>query len=138
MINHSIGKWFIFFDLLSDLNGSISQFNFIRYTLFGPKFESYKSNTLVVLASTLYFKASWTNKFVELTPEKVAEQNLCYTTNVEELQNGDCSDVTWLYKEESIPYTKFTGFVQAQVFEIPVKSSASDNGDVTNKVCDRM
>ena len=90
------------------------------------------SDTLVVLASTLYFNASWQDKF-ELLPRNQA-QKLCYSSSIANQLSSQCSPVTWMTKEENIFHHKFSGTVNAQAFEIPLKNGKSGKNDITNKV----
>ena len=89
------------------------------------------SDTLVVLASTLYFKASWNQQFNIMKNRDI--KNLCWATTANNLMNSECDSVTWMKKEESIAhlaYTRQSG--GTNVFEIPLKNGKGD--DVTNKV----
>ena len=86
------------------------------------------------MASTLYFKASWNKQFDVLSYDQIQKENLCYTTSTDNLLYSQCSDVTWMKKEESIVYQKYDSQFKAQVFEIPLKNSKSHAGGITNKV----
>jgi len=93
-----------------------------------------KRDTLAVLASTVFFKANWQQKFQVLTEAQSEARNLCYSNSVENLLNGQCSPVTWMTKTEYVTYRRFTSGVNAQVFEMPLRNAKSAVGDITNKV----
>ena len=87
------------------------------------------SDSLVVLASSLYFKASWELKFNIMSEQKANE--FCWTTTVQDLLNSNCEEsITWMYKEESVPFTKFKKFANndVTVFEMPLKNSRASTG----------
>jgi len=98
--------------------------------LFG---EPISTDTLVILASTLYFKASWAEKFKVMSAKEA--QNQCWTKTVEDIQNGACADgVTWMQKTDKVPFHQLRSSMgKVNVFEIPLREEANSDGD-TNKM----
>jgi len=98
--------------------------------------EPIDRQTLVVLASTLYFKASWNNKFQVLPADY--ESGLCFARSVDDLLHSVCDDVTWLHKEEDVffyewMHTPGSPIKKATMFEIPLKNTKAGNGQISNK-----
>ena len=93
------------------------------------------SDTLVVLASTLYFKASWNQKF-DIIKNQRELKNLCWSTTTAKMLNSECDDVTWMKKEENVVHLEYKmgNGMNANVFEIPLKHGNSDLNGNTNKV----
>lgn len=101
--------------------------------------EPLDSDTLVILASTLYFKASWNQKFKILKEKEVAKDNLCWTTSSKALLADECQDVTWMRKEESVNIAKTvfrteTSMKPIEVIEIPLKNAKRSFNETNNKV----
>ena len=95
-------------------------------------------DTLVVLASTLYFKASWKGKFDLLPKGSPEDKRLCFATSAEGLMKSECADVQWMVKEGEMAYRNLydrrTG-VKARIIDIPLKNKAFDiDGQDTHQV----
>ena len=58
-------------------------------------------------------------------------KEFCWTTTVQDLLDSKCEEsITWMYKEESVPFTKFKNFGNndVTVFEMPLKNSRASTG----------
>jgi len=88
------------------------------------------SDTLVILASSLYYKASWTEKFRLIKQGSKEEErlNLCWAPSWEILQTGVCQEgIQWMRKEEDLHIHQIEGVNKTTVVELPMKSKAVEN-----------
>merc|ERR1719284_1803891 len=82
--------------------------------------EPLDSQTIVMLVSTLYFKASWNEKF-----ESVRKDPPCYYANMGDLvASKPCDDVTYMGKEEEVYHTedKTNDFGDVDIFDLSLKA----------------
>ena len=97
-------------------------------------------DTLVVLASTLYFKASWKGKFDLIPKGSQEDRKHCFATTYEGLVKSDCADVQWMVKEGEMSYLVLQNRrgatkVKATIIDIPLKNKAFDiDGQDTHQV----
>ena len=100
--------------------------------------EDLESDTLVILASSLYFKASWTGKFRLIKKGSKEDQALCWAESTQGLLNSECNDaIQWMKKEQDISLAKImNGFEpQATVVEVPMKQKKNGDSKPENMVC---
>merc|ERR1711868_304365 len=93
--------------------------------------EPLDSQTIVMLVSTLYFKASWNEKF-----ELVSKNPPCYVTSKDDLLGSTrCHDVTYMGKEEEVYLTteKTTDFNNVDIFDLNLKSRKNKDGNDEHK-----
>ena len=97
-------------------------------------------DTLIVLASTLYFKASWKGKFDLIPKGSPEDKRLCFATSTEGLIKGDCADVQWMVKEGEMSHRflqnrRGATKVRATIIDIPLKHKTFDiDGQDTHQV----
>jgi len=90
--------------------------------------EPLGTDTLVILASTLYFKASWKGKF-DLIPKGTPEdKRLCWATSAEGLTKSECADVQWMTKEGYMAYFPIKRGHKsiATVIDIPLRNRKNE------------
>ena len=89
------------------------------------------TNTMAILTSTPYFKASWQGKF-DLIPKGSPEDNrVCFASTTQDLINSICQDVQWMTKEGLMGYTQLQNRrtnIRAEIIDIPFMT-ASNNID---------
>jgi len=93
--------------------------------------EPLDSQTIVMLVSTLYFKASWNEKF-----ELVRKNKPCYKANMRDLIDHpeQCDDVTYMGKEEEVYSTKEkTDFGDVDIFDLSLKARKNKDGNDEHK-----
>jgi len=93
--------------------------------------EPLDSQTIVMLVSTLYFKASWNEKF-----ELVRKAAPCYYANMKDLVDANpCDDVKYMGKEEEVYSTKekTTDFGDVDIFDLSLKSRKNKDGNDEHK-----
>merc|ERR1711973_364816 len=93
--------------------------------------EPLDSQTIVMLVSTLYFKASWNEKF-----ESVRKNPPCYFSKQADLINhpDQCEDVTYMWKEEEVYSTKeITDFGNVDIFDLSLKARKNKDGNDEHK-----
>jgi len=93
--------------------------------------EPLDSQTIVMLVSTLYFKASWNEKF-----ESVRKDPPCYYANMGDLvASKPCDDVTYMGKEEEVYHTedKTNDFGDVDIFDLSLKARKNKDGNDEHK-----
>jgi len=96
--------------------------------------EPLDSDTLVILASTLYFKASWDKKFKVLDQREVEESNMCFSLSRDDLMNSKCmKNIEWIKKTDNVNVMNYNGMKKATVFELPLQNGQTQNGQINNK-----
>merc|ERR1711868_22156 len=94
--------------------------------------EPLDSQTIVMLVSTLYFKASWNEKF-----ESVRKDPPCYFSNMKDFlaDPSTCDDVKYMGKEEEVYYTneKTHDFGDVEIYDLALKSRKNKDGNDENK-----
>jgi len=94
--------------------------------------EPLDSQTIVMLVSTLYFKASWSEKF-----ELVRKNKPCYVTTLGNLlaEPTICDDVTYMGKEEEVYSTeeKTEDFGKVHIFDLSLKNRKNKDGNDEHK-----
>merc|ERR1712012_1230290 len=94
--------------------------------------EPLDSQTIVMLVSTLYFKASWNEKF-----ELVRKAAPCYYANMKDFlaDPSTCDDVKYMGKEEEVYYTneKTHDFGDVEIYDLALKSRKNKDGNDENK-----
>merc|ERR1711973_988567 len=93
--------------------------------------EPLDSQTIVMLVSTLYFKASWNEKF-----ESVRKNPPCYKANMKDLIDHpeQCDDVTYMGKEEEVYIIKEkTDFGDVDIFDLSLKARKNKDGNDEHK-----
>merc|ERR1711868_247285 len=93
--------------------------------------EPLDSQTIVMLVSTLYFKASWNEKF-----ELIRKNPPCYISSLAGFDgNGQCDDVTYMGKEEEVYSTteKTTDFNNVDIFDLSLKNRKNKDGNDEHK-----
>merc|ERR1712227_267086 len=93
--------------------------------------EPLDSQTIVMLVSTLYFKASWNEKF-----ESVRRDPPCYYANMGDLvASKPCDDVTYMGKEEEVYHTedKTNDFGDVDIFDLSLKARKNKDGNDEHK-----
>merc|ERR1711868_55740 len=93
--------------------------------------EPLDSQTIVMLVSTLYFKASWNEKF-----ELIRKNPPCYISSLAGFDgNGQCDDVTYMGKEEEVYSTteKTTDFNNVDIFDLSLKNIKNKDGNDEHK-----
>lgn len=112
-------------DFQNNAEGATNQINeWINGTTNGkiPKLfrEALTEDTLMVLASSLYFRASWQNRFDLATSE-----NLCWQSTREQMKSGVCDeDVVFMTQTGS--FHEYTVEKKFKVIEIPMKEHKQD------------
>ena len=99
--------------------------------------EDLASDTLVILASSLYFKASWNEKFRLIKHGSKEDQALCWAQSAQALMNSECSEnIQWMKKEEDISIHSIKAGFQpiAKIVEIPMKNKKNDDSKDEHKV----
>ena len=94
------------------------------------------TDTLVVLASTLYFKASWNEKFYMIKKGSEYDKELCFGTSIDNILNSICENVQWMRKTEDVHYHFYmNGNTKiATVVDLPMKNKKFGDKDFDNKV----
>merc|ERR1711962_569609 len=96
--------------------------------------EPLDNDTLVILASTLYFKASWDKKFKALDKREIIDQNICFASSTQDLLDSNCHEnIGWIGKTDNLVYMEYRGPVQATVFELPMQNGGAKNVVINNK-----
>lgn len=99
--------------------------------------EPLASDTLVVLASSLYFKASWNEKFRLIKQGSKEDQNLCWARSKEDLLNSICDQgIQWMKKEEDLFSHQIKEGYQsiATIVDISMKNKRIDDKEEEHKV----
>jgi len=93
------------------------------------------TDTLVVLASTLYFKASWNEKFYMIKKGSDYDKELCFVTSVEKLLGNICENVQWMRKTEDVHYHFYMDGNKkaAMVVDLPMKNKKFGDNEFDNK-----
>merc|ERR1711868_76809 len=93
--------------------------------------EPLDSQTIVMLVSTLYFKASWNEKF-----ELIRQNPPCYISTMAGFSNNQCDDdVTYMGKEEEV-YSiqdRTTEFGPVNIFDLSLKNRKNKYGNDEHK-----
>jgi len=93
--------------------------------------EPLDSQTIVMLVSTLYFKASWNEKF-----ELIRNNPPCYISTMAGFSNNQCDDdVTYMGKEEEV-YSiqdRTTEFGPVNIFDLSLKNRKNKDGNDEHK-----
>ena len=100
--------------------------------------EPLGSDTLVVLASSLYFKASWDEKFRLIKKGSAEHDAQCWARNMDELLSNNCDDtIEWMTKEEDLSTAVVNrGYDKlAKVVDLPMKNKQTKGKKEQHKVC---
>jgi len=91
-------------------------------------FETLDHDTLLVMASSLYFKSSWKNPFKSMRNDQVKAYNLCWLSQ----KNDECNnDVEWIMQQSKFHYLELTDMgITMQIIEVPLGNNKFSDKDM--------